>query len=181
MWRDSPWGPTSYRTGRFPHCAAYDISRSCLSVDSKLYRMGLLKIGSSAAVERQEVHTNICHSGWWAQRSIILSAAAQRLSLEGENETMTLRTIRHDISVLQGQSVDLLLFTQSNPNENIPLWVCLRLLPLHCLNNHTQLGDFSNVIFISERYLFHVLIRSNLFFKSGPTTQTWSQPKSLLE
>ncbi|XP_065102634.1 uncharacterized protein [Paramisgurnus dabryanus] len=56
-----------------------------------------------------------------AQRSIILSEAVQRLGLEGENETMTLRTIRHDISVLQGRSVDLLLSTQSNPNEKYTL------------------------------------------------------------
>ncbi len=52
-----------------------------------------------------------------AQRSIILPAAVQQLGIEGRKEIMALRTIRHDITELKGQSIDLLLSPQSRPEE----------------------------------------------------------------
>ncbi|XP_026112361.1 uncharacterized protein LOC113091129 [Carassius auratus] len=52
-----------------------------------------------------------------AQRSIILPAAVQQLGIDGREEIMALRTIRHDITELKGQSIDLLLSPQSRPEE----------------------------------------------------------------
>ncbi|KAI2646026.1 hypothetical protein H4Q32_024548 [Labeo rohita] len=56
-----------------------------------------------------------------AQRSIILPAAVQQLRIEGREEIMALRTIRHDITELKGQKVDLLLSPQSRPEEKYSL------------------------------------------------------------
>lgn len=57
----------------------------------------------------------ILHDG--AQRSIILPAAVQQLGIEGREKIVALRTIRHDITELKGQSIDLLLSPQSRPEE----------------------------------------------------------------
>ncbi|XP_048056054.1 uncharacterized protein LOC125274030 [Megalobrama amblycephala] len=56
-----------------------------------------------------------------AQRSIVLPAAVQQLGLVGREEHMALRTIRHDVTELKGQSIDLLLSTQSSPKEKYSL------------------------------------------------------------
>ncbi len=44
-------------------------------------------------------------------------AAVQQLGIEGREEIVVLRTIRHYITELKGQSIDLLLSPQSRPEE----------------------------------------------------------------
>ncbi|RXN12010.1 hypothetical protein ROHU_010335 [Labeo rohita] len=56
-----------------------------------------------------------------AQRSIILPAAVQQLGLQGKKEVMALRTIRHDVTQLEGQSVQFQLSSQSKPNKRYNL------------------------------------------------------------
>lgn len=56
-----------------------------------------------------------------AQRRIILPAAVQQLGLQGKKEVMALRTIRHDITQLEGQSVQFQLSSQSRPKERYNL------------------------------------------------------------
>lgn len=50
-----------------------------------------------------------------AQRSIILQAETQHLDLKGREESLALRTIRHDVAHLRGASVDFEVSPQCRP------------------------------------------------------------------
>ncbi|KAK0137358.1 hypothetical protein N1851_026443 [Merluccius polli] len=52
-----------------------------------------------------------------AERTILLPAAAQHLNLKGEEESLALRTIRHDVAHLTGTSVDFHVSSLAHPGE----------------------------------------------------------------
>lgn len=52
-----------------------------------------------------------------AERTILLPAAAQHLELQGREESLALRTIRHDIAHLTGSSVDFQVSPITRPDE----------------------------------------------------------------
>ncbi|XP_028301819.1 uncharacterized protein LOC114462917 [Gouania willdenowi] len=52
-----------------------------------------------------------------AQRTMILPAAVQLLQLNGESETLTLRTVRTDVTHLQGSKVNFQISSRANPRR----------------------------------------------------------------